>query len=108
VIERVDVAPLTHARSRLSDRCAVPVADGAHGPESKGTIAMNPDQLYALTKLRAADIQEQARHARLVSGRKPEPVTRLLRARLRRVAERVHIARPSIPSTDAHDFVAGR
>ena len=57
---------------------------------------MNPEQLYTLAKLRAVDIEEQARHARLVSGRKPEPVARLLGARLRRIAERVHIARPRI------------
>jgi hypothetical protein len=75
---------------------------------TEGTTAMNPDQLYTLTKLRSAEIQEQARHARLVSGRKPEPVARLLRARVRRLAERVHIARPRIPRTDAHDVVAGR
>jgi len=75
---------------------------------TEGTTAMNPDQLYTLAKLRAVDIEEQARHARLVSGRKPEPVARLLRARVRRLAERVHIARPRIPRTDAHDVVAGR
>ena len=69
---------------------------------------MNPDQLYTLTKLRSAEIQEQARHARLVSGRKPEPVARLLRDRLRRVAERIHIAQPRIPRTDGPDVVAGR
>jgi len=69
---------------------------------------MNPDQLYTLTKLRSAEIQEQARHARLVSGRKPEPVARLLRDRLRRVAERIHVAQPRIPRTDGPDVVAGR
>jgi len=69
---------------------------------------MNPDQLYTLAKLRAVDIEEQARHARLVSGRKPEPVARVFRARLRRAAERVHIARPRVPRTDGPDVVAGR
>jgi hypothetical protein len=69
---------------------------------------MNPDQLYTLAKLRAVDIEEQARHARLVSGRKPEPVARLLRDRLRRVAERIHVAQPRIPRTDGPDVVAGR
>jgi hypothetical protein len=69
---------------------------------------MNPEQLYTLAKLRAVDIEEQARHARLVSGRKPEPLAPLLAARLRRVAERVHITRPRIASTDGPDVVAGR
>ena len=69
---------------------------------------MNPDQLYTLAKLRAVEIEEQARHARLVSGRKPEPVARVFRARLRRAAERVHIARPRVPRTDGPDVVAGR
>ena len=69
---------------------------------------MNPEQLYTLAKLRAVDIEEQARHARLVSGRKPEPVSRLLRDRQRRVAERIHIAQPRIPRTDGPYVVAGR
>ncbi len=69
---------------------------------------MNPEQLYMLVKLRAVDIEEQARHARLISGRKPEPVARLFRARLRRAAARVHIRRPSVPRTDRPDIVAGR
>ena len=69
---------------------------------------MNPEQLYTLSKLRSAEIEEQARHARLVSGRRPEPLARALRARLRRAAERVPITRPSIPRTDGHDVAAER
>ena len=69
---------------------------------------MNPEQLYTLAKLRAVDIEEQARHARLVSGRKPEPVARLFRARLRHAAERIHITRPRVARADRPDAVAGR
>jgi len=86
----------------------VPVAQRRARTRTEGTTTKNPEQLYTLAKLRAVDIEEQARHARLVSGRKPEPVARLLGARLRRIAERVHIARPRIPRTDASDVVAGR
>jgi hypothetical protein len=69
---------------------------------------MNPEQMYTLTKLRAAETEERARHARLVAGRRPEPLARVIRVSLRRLAERVRIARPSIPRTDGHDVVADR
>ena len=69
---------------------------------------MNPEQIYMLTKLRAAEIEDLARQGRLVSGRKPEPLARVFRARLRRAAERIHIARPRVPRTERPDVVAGR
>jgi hypothetical protein len=67
---------------------------------------MHPDQIYTMTKLRAAEIQEQARHARMISGRKPEPLWQVLRARVRRNAGPVRIDRTPLARPDRHGIVA--
>jgi hypothetical protein len=67
---------------------------------------MHPDQLYTLMKLRAAEIEEQARHARTISGRKPEPLWQVRRARVRRNAGPARIHRSPLARPDRHGVVA--
>jgi len=63
---------------------------------------MNPDQLYTLAKLRAAELEGHARHSRAVAEHTPRTPWRALRARLRHsgrrdgvhVPARAHVERP--------------
>ena len=55
---------------------------------------MNPDQMYALAKLRMVETEARAHHARTIAGGPPTAITHRLRMRLRRVRLRRGAAPP--------------
>jgi hypothetical protein len=55
--------------------------------------AMHPSQMYALSQMRMAEDQAQARHDRMVADGAPAPLWHVLRARLRRT--RAPLATPA-------------
>jgi hypothetical protein len=61
---------------------------------------MSPDQMYALAKLRMAETEAQAAHARMTAGRRPVAPWHALRARLRRTDDRARRA-PLLPGERA-------
>jgi uncharacterized protein YbjT (DUF2867 family) len=69
---------------------------------------MHPDQLYTLTKLRSAELEEQARRSRRVAGRRPEPLRRSLHTRLARLAAGVRVSRSALTRGNGADVPAGR
>lgn len=69
---------------------------------------MNPEQIYRLSKLRSAEIEERARQSRLVAGRAPEPLRRIVRTRLAGARAHVRISRPTVTRPNRADVPAGR
>lgn len=69
---------------------------------------MNAEQIYTLTKLRSAELEERARQSRRVAGRTPEPLRRVVRVRLARLAARVRVSSPAVTRPDGPDVAAGR